>query len=677
MLKRMLVVGMMLAFSWTSFAQETPETEDFQRAPAAAKQEESEARKADAEYGLDEIVVGATKTSTALKNVTTNVSVVSSEDFKKVYARDVSDYLRQVPGFHFSDFGSIRADVYASSRGNQPFTRGVQFLYDGIEYNMPSGYMQLLSIPSRNLDRIEVIKNPASPLYGNFGVGGVVSIVPRTPTDPYEVTVSGSYGSYDTQYHTASFGGAQCGWEYYTEGRFYKTKGYQDNTWEEHGLLHTRLKYHFDDGMSVGMHFNYAPLHNGYPGTLDYDLWKKNPKQTVQPWGEGDSYSLLGALTFDKAFGASALSAKVKYGFMEGFALDPDYFVLHSYNVVPEINYQIQHTFWGIPGTFLVGTEARYYNNDGSPVFAAPNGIKGQLTTDRVVKDTTLGFYVQEQISPLKDLTFSFGTRFDHVETDFQDRLTPSRDFEETHNAWSPKAGVTYTVSNALNVFGNFSRGFRNPTTAGSGYVFNPDLKPEFFNSYEVGLRGQPLSWLSYNVAGFLVEAEDKIVRIGGPRRFENVGETRTTGCELGVNLGYQTGLHGSLNYTYALTEFTDYTTLAGVSFDGKEIPLVPNHLFGVSAGYTSPLLGRLDLMANYVSQRYVDLANLKHLPGYATLDAKYLYSFGKHAEFFLSGKNLTDKQFVDVAFDFGAPDSFDVYTMPGVTVAGGINLYF
>ncbi|MCX7771352.1 MAG: TonB-dependent receptor plug domain-containing protein [Proteobacteria bacterium] len=127
----------------------------------------------------EEIVVSATKTEEKIKDILSNITVITSEEIKRYGVQDVSDFLRQVPGLYLSDFGSIRADMYVSARGNQPTTRGIQILYDSIEYNMASGYIQLLAIPYGNIEKIEIVKNPSSPLYGEFGVGGVINIIPR------------------------------------------------------------------------------------------------------------------------------------------------------------------------------------------------------------------------------------------------------------------------------------------------------------------------------------------------------------------------------------------------------------------------------------------------------------------------------------------------------------------
>ncbi|MCS7163671.1 MAG: TonB-dependent receptor [Thermodesulfovibrio sp.] len=639
----------------------------FSLNPAKAEQKD--------EVKLEEIVVTATKTERELKEVSTNVTVITKEDIEKYDARDVSELLRQIPGFNISFFGGVHADVYVSSRGNVPLTRGAQILVNGIEYNNPSGYVNVLAIPIGDIERIEIIKSPVTSLYGNFATGGVINIITKKPLKPVESTVNLSYGSFDTQRYSAVLKGSLNKVEYYLEGRFYKTHGWQDNSWEENKLFNTMIKYTPDKSINFGLHFNYAPIENGYPGPLSESEFKENPRQTKQPWGKADSYTLVVAPYFEKNFENSKILLKVKYGMQDGWCIDPDYFDFRNYNVVPEINYFLYHKIGNIEGILLIGAEYRYLNNEKIKAYKVVNGIRGPLYQDRTWKDNTFGIFVQEEITPFKDLTVSFGIRYDRVKTNFKDKIKPSLNFEKTHSALSPKIGFAYNFSNSFNLFMNYSRGFRNPTTAITGFADNPDLKPEKINSYEVGFRGDPLPWLNYNIALFLVDTKDKIVRVGGPRKVENAGEIRAKGIEIGLDIDFQLGFYGSLNYTFQESEFRKYTTVAGISYKGNEIPLVPKHLLGLSLGYRAKWFGNLVLIANYSSKRFIDVANTKTLEDYFIIDAKYSRQINKHLELFLSGKNLTDKRYVEIGF--GGPGWEMLYPMPGRSIIGGVNLYF
>ncbi|MCX8041668.1 MAG: TonB-dependent receptor plug domain-containing protein, partial [Thermodesulfobacteriaceae bacterium] len=188
---------------------------------------------------LEEVVVSATKTEREVREVPTNITILTEEEIKKYDAKDISELLRQIPGFNILAFGSIHADNQVSSRGNRPVAVNVQVLVNGVEYNNPTGYFNVLAIPIGDIERIEIIKSPVSSLYGNFATDGVINIVTKKPKKPIECIVNLSYGIFDTQRHAVVVKGLLNKVEFYGEGRFYKTQGWQDNSWEENKLFNT------------------------------------------------------------------------------------------------------------------------------------------------------------------------------------------------------------------------------------------------------------------------------------------------------------------------------------------------------------------------------------------------------------------------------------------------------
>jgi iron complex outermembrane receptor protein len=622
---------------------------------------------------LEEIVVTATKTEREVKEIPTNITVITEEDIKKYEARDVSELLRQISGFNISYFGGVHADIYVSSRGQVPLTRGAQILVDGIEYNNPSGYFNALAIPIENIDKIEIIKSPATSLYGNFATGGVINVITKRPQKPFEGKLSFSGGSFDTQKYSVLLTGVLKNLEYNLEMRYFKTHGYQENSWEDNKLLNLKLKYNLNHQTNIGLHFNYAPIENGYPGTLTKKEFQENPRQTTQPRGKADSYTYIIAPYFEKIFSDSRILFKIKYGYQDGWVIDPDYFEFANYNIVPEFNYTISHNIGDIKGILLIGAEYRYLNNEKIKAYSfdGSTGIIGPLYQDRTWKDKTFALFFQEELEIMKNLFVSFGTRYDRVDTDFRDKIKPSLNFSKNHSVFSPKIGISYLLSDSLNIFANYSHGFRNPTTAITGFANNPDLKPEKIKSYELGLRGQPLKWFYYSGALFIIDTKDKIVRIGGLRRVENAGETISKGIEFNFTVDLQNGFYSSMNYTYQDSKYKEYTTVAGTSYKDKRIPLVPSNILGISIGYKSYSFGKIDLISNYTDKKYIDSANMESLGDHLIIDVKYTRQIGKNMDIFLSGKNLTNKKYAEVGF----VDA--IYPMPGRSIMAGINLNF
>ena len=117
-----------------------------------------------------------------------------------------------------------------------------------------------------------------------------------------------------------------------------------------------------------------------------------------------------------------------------------------------------------------------------------------------------------------------------------------------------------YSFSEQTTIFANYSAGFKKPTS--TNFTQNRDLKPETIDSYELGLRGRPVSWFHYNTALFLIDTKDKVIRTTAtvPFLYDNAGKTRSYGVEFGAGIDLDNGLYASVNYTYQKSEYKEYT---------------------------------------------------------------------------------------------------------------------
>jgi iron complex outermembrane recepter protein len=631
-------------------------------------------------HKLDDVVVSATKMETELKDISTNITVIPKKDIERYEARDISDLLRQIPGFYIapSAYG-VRADAQVSSRGNEPSSRGMIIMVNGIEFNNAGGYFNLLKIPIKDIERIEVIKSPTSALYGNQATGGVVNVITRTAKKPLEVMVGGAYGSFETKKAYAVLNGKQDNWEYYFETHYLDTDGYQDNGWEEYKNYYGKLKYRLDETSSVELHANFTPIDNGYPGPLSLEQFEANNRQTNQPQGIDNSNTALGALVYKKHFGSSELLAKMKYDtqFDCWFIDAGAWFEAEDHIVIPEINYTIYHNIAGMQNSILLGAEYRDYKGE-TKLYAETDGIRGALTQDRDSSDAMWGLFIQDELKITDNLTVSLGARYDSYEMDMQDKVTPSSNYDISDSALSPSVGITYIFSDAATVFTNYSSGFRKPSS--TAFTQNRNLKPETLDSYEVGLRGRPVSWFNYNMALFLIDTKDKVIRITGsvPFIYENAGETRSYGAELGAGVDFKNGVYGSLNYTCQNSEFREYTLKSGKSYNDKELPRIPKQLFGFAVGYRNDLVGNLGTTFNAVGSKYFDNDNNREWDSYYVWNARYSKRFktwNPNVEFFISGENLSDEKYVEVGWAGNGWE--ELYVTPGRSFIGGVDFYF
>ena len=181
--------------------------------------------------------------------------------------------------------------------------------------------------------------------------------------------------------------------------------------------------------------------------------------------------------------------------------------------------------------------------------------------------------YAQDEIQITDKFTVTGGVRYDAYHSKCEDYYNATGNYDVDDSAVSPMIGATYNFSEAIGLFVGVKQRFQKFLSVVCQLRrLRPISSPNAVYSYEVGLRGKPLPFLDYNFALFLVDTTDKIIRIKEiPATYDNAGKTRSTGLELGVNLNFQNGVYGGLNYTYQHSKYLDYV-VSGVSYDGKPI---------------------------------------------------------------------------------------------------------
>jgi outer membrane receptor protein involved in Fe transport len=294
-----------------------------------------------------------------------------------------------------------------------------------------------------------------------------------------------------------------------------------------------------------------------------------------------------------------------------------------------------------------------YRNLHNEPKMSFDDRFGGALLSQAEISEKLLGFFAQDEIRPVEPLMINVGVRYDTIWTDFENDLNDALSFENSHRKWRPRAGISYTLFPELNVFGNYSQGIRTVNLSRSPFQLRENIKPEEEESFEVGLRGNLFKTVDYNLAGFYNVTRDKIIQV---TRFlyENAGEARAKGIEAGVNVTFPHGLYAGLDYTYLDAEFTDFTVSfpAPATFDNNRVPLVPEHVFGVNAGWRSPRFGHINASVRYVGSKYIDrdYANSREkLPDYWVADLKYTYI---HKNLFCMNNNLELTFAVNNVFD-------------------------
>ena len=153
---------------------------------------------------LPRVVITATRLDSRIGSDIASVTVLDGDTLRSRGIRDVAEALREVPGATVVRSGSVGALTSLFLRGGE--SDYVRVLIDGVPMNDPGGSIDLAKYTLDNVDRIEVVRGPASVLYGSDAVAGVVQIFTRQHTAPLIIEGSASAGTYGSRAADISLG---------------------------------------------------------------------------------------------------------------------------------------------------------------------------------------------------------------------------------------------------------------------------------------------------------------------------------------------------------------------------------------------------------------------------------------------------------------------------------------
>ena len=630
---------------------------------------------------LGDVVVTAPKMETQVNKTPTNITVISKEAIQQYPGNaTVFDLLSdiQVPGLYVPSIpNSLPVDGQLSTRGGEVSAWAVRFLVNGIEFNKGNGYIVPGRIPVHDIERIEIIKTPSAE-YGDQAIGGVINLVTRTADKPLEAKAGIRAGGYGTEDYYAVINGRQDRWSYFLDAGFLNFKGYQHGAYEDDVNLYSRIAYQPDDASTITFHGSRYSSNANYANSLTLAQFEEDPRQN--PGGDqplDDNY-YLGALVYDRSLGDADLSLKMEYKdektqmFWSGLWFEFDEWEAH-----PELTLSWHHNVGTMRNMISIGGEYRYHEID-TLLNMAPDNVIGTRIGDRNREDTSWAAYLQDELRITDALTLTAGLRYDYYQQEQVGNVNASNSWEQSNSAFSPKIGGSYSFSNAVNLFAGFNTGFKSPARVPAAAT-SGELDPEYIYAYEVGVRGNPLPWLDYNLAFFWHDVNDKFVKkspdVGAP--YENAGKTRSKGIEMGANASFENGLYAKLSYTYQEAKYVDYT-VSGVSYDDNNIPNIPKNMFGGTLGYRHAWLGDISLHPVYEGKKYLNNANTLEWDGFWLLNAKYRKRFtdwNPEVEFFVTASNLTDE--AEVTTGSGDPGEESLYPIAGRTIFAGLDISF
>ena len=597
---------------------------------------------------LGEVIVTGTRNATDARYLPQTVTVIDRRQLTEQYQSNVlPTVMQQVPGLFVTSRSVLGYGVSGGAAGGINM-RGIaggggqmMVLIDGHpQYQGIYGHPISDSYQTLMAERVEVLRGPASMLYGSNAMGGVINIVTRRPADGNSVatTVNLGAGSYGTFQAEAS--------NQIRSGRFSSTiaaqYGRTDNHrphmgFEQYGG-YVKLGYDFNEHWRAYVDANLTHFNASQPGSTSAPLYNADQwitRGVVSAAVENHYGRTSGAVSVYSNFGRH----KIDDGTADPSKPTARYF--RSKDALTGISvYQSAQFFEGNRITFgldymHIYGNAYYTSKQTGETLDTPNKQSGKSYRNEIAGYVDF----RQDITPW--LTLDAGIRVDHHSV--------------SGTEWIPQGGIVIRPIETGELKAMVSKGFRNPTMR-EMYLYPPsneDLKPERIWNYELAWSHR-ISQFNYGVNIFYLKGDNMIQTqpVDGKPRNVNTGEIENYGMEL--EAAYRIDRHWNITTNHSLLHMKNHVVGA------------PQYKGFLGANFRQQ---RLAIVAGlqYVSGLFTQVGDNEQKENFLLLNATVSYRLLNNLALWVRGENLLAQR-----YEINAG-----YPMPRATFMAGVNVSF
>ena len=647
---------------------------------------------------VDEVSVTAARAERAVLDQPGNITIITREDILESGVTTIPELLRREAGVYVTNFaGPNPTGVNVEVRGFNNFSGNgsrTLVLVDGRRANLPqTGNADWALMRIDDVERIEIVRGPASAVYGDNAMAGVIQIITRQATERFQAESTARGGSYGTARGSLFAGGSvgDFSGSVFLDGL--TSNGYRERSDFRTNAAKGNLRYTLGDRFSVRVEGGYSNDKRDFPGTLSQSqidtLGRQaaNPGISIDHWKVSSGFAQL-AVEGELAEGV-VLKLQPTWRSWDqegGFVGTSFVFDSRSNTSTTTVNGQLEvDRSLGPVGSRLVVGGDWLYETDRR--LSTSNFGNFDASNRRWIASG----YLEEELEPLEGLLIAGGVRYDAAR--YHERNFVSGDDLVTHmDQWSPKASVTYRVLDPASVYFSYARGFRFPNFDEIYPVFdNPTaqtLEPETSISYEFGGKFRT-DQVRAGVALYWMDVDDEMLYdpLAGAFGFgqnENIDRVRHRGVEVEARYQPWKWVEVYATYTYDNTEIQRYALDRNI--EGKQLPITPENRGTVGLNFFLPVpkidVFELGVNANIVGSRYVfsDLQNsIPQLPTYGTVDlhGRVEKNFWETLDlaFFFDIRNVGNEAYSDVAGIAFVDGPVRYYPAPGTNFEIGISI--
>ena len=598
---------------------------------------------------LSEVVVTGTRSAVDVRHTPYTVTVIDRPTLTaQNHTNVLPTVMQQVPSLLVTSrsimgYGvSTGAAGGISQRGLSGGAGQLLVLIDGHpQYNGVYGHPISDSYQTLLAERVEVLRGPASLLYGGNAMGGVINIVTRAvPTDGVTGDATVAVGSYGTVQAEAATQVRSGRFTATVAAQYGRTDNHRPNMGFEQYGGYVKLGYDLATHWSLSADLDLTHFNASNPGAvtqlkLENDQWITRGAASIALLNHFDRTS--GALTVYDNFGRH----KINDGYnADGGTPQTDYF--RSRDAVAGVSWY-QTARFAESTRLTVGLDYQHIYGRAFYTDRATGAVdttQRRLMQSAHAHENEVAGYAALQQEILSCLTADLGVRYDHHST--------------AGGEWVPQFGLVWRPIATGELKGIVSKGFRNPNTREMymyGTANHDSLRAERLWNYEISWRQRLIDGLlTYGINLFLLKCDNLIQTVAG--RNVNTGELRNTGIELEARWRFAPNWaiatnHSLLHMRHHVVAAPRYKAFIGADYNGTR---------------WSALCG-----LQYVHGLYTSVGADETTETFCLLNAAVGYALTRNISLWLRGENLLAQRY---EYNLG-------YPMPRATVMGGVKVKF
>jgi outer membrane receptor for ferrienterochelin and colicins len=467
---------------------------------------------------LDEVVVTASRYEESIMDTPVSIEVIDQEEIEESNAQNVAELISSIAGVQITNYGGPAGSKTINIRGSD--SNQVLVLIDGQSINTKMiGDVDLGQILISNVKRVEVLKGPASAIYGANALGGVVNIITKNGSDNEGLKLDLGIGSFNTYKTALNYGLVFDKSEVLITAETLNSDGFRDNP-DNSGLdqynISTKINYDLNQYDEFVFDIIYNNSDKEVPGKLTW----QSPNATQEDIME--NYRI----TYNREKENYDLKSSLYYNDQETNYINPD---SNTDNIhkKKKIGFDLSNTLF-------------YKNNTLTYGFEIVNNELDSSQLPKIYDATNKAVFLENSYTKINNLKINTGVRYD--------------DNEDYGSETNPRVSLLYSINNNNNIFASYGEAYRAPTFDELYWdefwlKGNPDLEPEKSKNYEIGIKSR-LNNSKLEVVLFKNEIENEIIGYPNPT-YKNIKESETDGLELSLSKNITDNLTLGYSHTY------------------------------------------------------------------------------------------------------------------------------